>query len=156
MTRKKIFENLPSVILYIFLMAIVGLFSYYFYAISWPYKVLTVNSVTVVGDNLKPGDSLDYIADYCKYMDIAPTVYRDLVDGVIYNLNSADEPTRKTNNPVGCHKIRMHAGHVPDVAGGKYKLMMRNVYKVNAFRDITISFETPEFTIIGDEKVEKK
>jgi hypothetical protein len=117
--------------------------AYFLFTSFYPYQVLDIQgNAEIMGNTLKPGDPLEYKVSYCKYMNIPGTSYRELVDTVVYNLNST-----KSNTPKGCATAIMDAGKVPQVPKGKYHLHIRIVYKINAFREITVPFETNEFTI---------
>lgn len=131
---------------YFFLLCVLSFFAYWVYCLTYPYKIVDIYSATTIGENLIVGQPLTYKVKYCKYMDISPTVYRELVDGVIYSLNATSART-----PMGCNEVIMYAGYVPDVASGKYVLKMKNVYQVNPFREIIVEFQTNKFTIISNE-----
>lgn len=131
---------------YFFLVCILSFISYWIFCVTYPYKILEIKSVTSTKDRYYAGEPLEYVSDYCKYKDLSPTSYRELIDGVVYSLNATS-----ANNPVGCHKVIMHAGYVPDIATGVYYLKMKNVYHVNPFRDVVVEFKTNKFEIISSE-----
>lgn len=139
--------KLLNITIYTFFSLVLIFISYVVFCLVYPYKVVDINGdVKIIGTNLKSGDVLEYEVDYCKYMDLSPTVYRKLVDGVIYNLNSTSART-----PTGCNKAIIHAGHIPDIGAGVYHLEITNVYQVNPFRTITVNFKSNTFNIVHKE-----
>lgn len=113
-----------------------------------PYTIVTYNTPTVMTkDSYEVGEQMTYVVDYCKNYSIPATVYRSLVDGVVYNLNSTI-----ANIATGCHKTIMSAGKVPDVANGTYHLHLKLVFTPNHFRDVVYEYDTNSFEIINNKE----
>lgn len=105
-----------------------------------PYKILT--------PTVKQGDSLVYVVDYCKYLDLTATVTRALIDGSVVLL-----PEENIHLPVGCHQFNIKIPISKNVAPGKYKLIGNLTFELNVFRKINTAFETENFTVLAaDEK----
>ena len=132
---------------YIFLVAILTLFGYYIFCITYPYNVVDIKGAVVDHKEYKVGDDLHYTVNYCKYMPIKGVVFSELADGVVYNLKGT-----VSNSAVGCGEKIMTVGRTPDVPAGKYHISIRAVYQVNPFRQITVTYQTNEFEIISNEK----
>lgn len=115
------------------------------FLLFFPYKVVTINSPQkVLTPIVKAGEAVTISSDYCKYIAIGGTASKDLVGGDI----SLPLTPVFSNTPTGCH-IVIRAYIVPSFTPpGKYKITTTTVYHVNFLRDVSVKYETEEFTVI--------
>jgi len=120
------------------------------YMMFAPMKVLVVNNydkqnpLHVNTKVLLPGETLKYHLDYCKYIDIRPTVTRTLVDGQVITL--ADIPS--TNLPKGCGVTLMSDVTIPlTLNPGEYYLDVTAEYNVSLFRTERVQYRTEYFRV---------
>ena len=110
-----------------------------------PYKVLVFNTpfFKVTRSVFHKGESLTYISDYCKYMNLPAQVTRTFSNDLIFTT-----PTIDTNRDTGCHVITVAVIIPKELPSGKYHL--QNIYKfrVNPIRDIKIEQHTEDFTVV--------
>lgn len=114
--------------------------------------------VTVIKPNIQPyevdqktvrqGESVTYVVDACKYMDVTSLVNRSIViDGVIFDL-----PMTQNNISPGCNKSKVSVLIPNSLPAGKAYIELTVEYKINALRDQTYHFKTKEFTILPGEQ----
>lgn len=110
----------------------------------YPYKTLEFKSKLLVPQTtVRQGGYLEYISDYCKYVDLPATISRSFVNGIVFTT-----PLTFTDRAKGCNKIKVGIVIPPELAVGKYHLEIIYQYKVNPVRAITIKNESEEFYII--------
>ena len=119
------------------------------YWLLYPYKLFVYNTtpMKVLTPNVKIGQDIIYIADYCKYTSKIPkTVVRQLVGGYAYDLPMSTS----SNFPQGCGKIEVAIPlYTPtSVKPGKYRIKVTGEYQANPLRVWSYEAYTEEFTII--------
>ncbi len=122
---------------------------YFFYCLFFPFKAIDFNGkFTVDNKNLKPGETLYYNVDYCKYTDKPAHISKFLADGIYYPL-----PPTESNFEPGCHVIKRSMqipGELPP--GNEYHLIVTTTYHLNPFRDVSVTAQTENFNIQGETK----
>jgi len=128
---------------------------------AYPYDVMRVNSLTVLGPNVEieaattghpavfgpqveAGEYLEYILDYCKakqYENLRASVHLSFRDGVTYNLPVESGPLSS-----GCRR-EYFILKVPAIPEGKYHLEMLREYPVNRLRTIEVSAISQVFKV---------
>lgn len=122
------------------------LLGHFIWLLFYPYNVIEVKQVPfpVIEKTLKHGDRLEFVLDYCKYMNSPATIQSQFVDGVVVQLSQSI-----TNVPTGCHNRIDNSVVIPKhLPIGKYVFRSVVNYKVNALRTIQYVYETEEFEII--------
>ena len=90
------------------------------------------------------GEQSYYVVDYCKYTDLAPTINKNFVDGIIF------EATEKGSVlPEGCHTVKVSMRIPETLPPGVYYLETNLSYKVNPIRSITKSNRSNTFTVVS-------
>jgi hypothetical protein len=116
-----------------------------FYWLLYPYNPVTFTgeNYTIFPKEVKRGETVNYISDYCKYIDIPAVVTRQYIDGLIFIA-----PSATINRPMGCHKAIFSTTIPSSLPLGEYKMRMIYVFKVNPIKEITIIKDTEQFTVI--------
>lgn len=111
----------------------------------YPYKTLTVDDSPEWVDKeiYKPGDTMTFHIDYCKYTDVKPLVTRQFVDGVIYTVPSYIS----ASNDIGCGNRDIQVIIPTTLPDGEYKLTTTHRYQMNPLRVIDVMAETVKFKI---------
>jgi hypothetical protein len=114
----------------------------------YPYKVITYDHtpfhIVQRDKKAETGTALSYEYNYTKYMNIAPTVTKQFVDGIVFESASAI-----TVKPIGSGHVISEIPIPQTLPPGKYHLKITASYKVNPIRTITIINETESFTVIS-------
>ena len=104
-----------------------------------PYKIVYPTNKII-----KQGDVLVYELKYNKETDLVPIVYRQFVDGLVFNVS--DNTSVLTQAGRGTARVQIT---VPEtLPPGKYHLNIKAVYQLNPLRTYTDTNNTEEFTII--------
>jgi hypothetical protein len=110
-----------------------------------PYRVIAIKSLQIDTTVALPGEKLSFTLDYCKgasYAGLNADVYYALIDNLIFSIPGTISMPLLT----GCHRVEQTI-ETPDVPPGKYRLVMRRVYRVNPMRTIEYSAESDEFAV---------
>lgn len=109
----------------------------------WPTKIAEYHTpYQIHPTTVEAGNTIFYVADYCKYQPIPATVNRTIVDGTVVFL-----PTTQTNLEVGCKKTDIPILVPLNTPPGRYHIDITLVYKINFVRDVTYKIRTEEFTV---------
>lgn len=111
-----------------------------------PVQVLSIYNapLPLVKTKIKPGDTLEYLIDYCKHLSISGTVKRSLINTTLVQYSETEAAA-----PPGCKKgIRVGIPLPLYLTPGKYKLVTRIDYKTSILHTETYIFETQEFEIL--------
>lgn len=128
---------------------VVGLLAAIFsiYLMVWPFKTIVPQTQPYVVETktVKPGESLTFIVDICRYTNAQATISAQLVgDAVVYL------PARPSNLPKGCGKYRNTVIIPAETPPGIYKLVNGVSYPIGfPGRHITVTTETEKFTVSG-------
>lgn len=103
-----------------------------------PYKVLT--------PNVRIGESLIYVVDACKYIDVQSEVSRTFIDAK----NKTQYPAIIGKNSIhkGCDKTPVSVTVPNYLIPGEYFMTLDVTYKLNSFQDRQYSFTTDTFMVL--------
>ena len=118
---------------------------YMAFLLIYPFNIMEVKQqpLPVISKQIKQGDNLVYVLDYCKYMSLPSEISPQLVDGIIFAF-----PTDISYVDKGCNVV---FGSVPipvSVPKGKYYMRFIVTYKVQGVREINYMYKTEEFEVI--------
>ena len=114
------------------------------YQLFYPVIPFVINTipVKVITKEVKPGDTLIYEVDYCRYDGRTATVYRSFLG----ETNIAT-PSVASVSVLGCHTAKIPIS-VPDVTPpGTYHLGVNVKFQINPLRTETVSFHTEDFIV---------
>jgi len=132
-----------NLILNLFIAVLAIAFCYVAYLVFWPVKVADYNQPYKVRPNIvEAGQTLTYTTNYCKYIDVPPTVSRTLIDGTVIYF-----PTETTNLPTGCNKKDVQLVIPKNTPPGVYHIEITLTYKVNPLKEVTSRILTDEFRV---------
>jgi hypothetical protein len=97
---------------------------------------------------IRQGSSFSYSFNYTKHTDVFPTIYRQFVDGLVFNAGES-YPTviRK-----GTGKAHIQV-YVPEtLPPGKYRLRIIARYQMNPIRVIELESFTEYFKVVAKDK----
>jgi len=111
----------------------------------FPYKVLVLNSTPfpVSEKRVRPGETLAYTVDYCKYMNIEVFISRTFNDQINFGV-----PGIINNREKGCHKVNFEIQIPKTLPSSTYTLDLVYRYKVNPLRTIEYNVKTEPFEVI--------
>lgn len=110
----------------------------------FPYKTLEVKTpYPVLNKEVKQGEVLFYIIDYCKATEAQAVVRRQFVDGIIYAT-----PEVTANLKKGCGIVKNTVTIPHNLPAGEYYLDITINYEVNPIRVISKNAVTENFTVI--------
>ena len=117
------------------------------YWMLWPYQTVTKTPLPMHilegYRTVRQGESVLYEYDYIKSIDVAPTMHRQFVDGLIFE--STDTMTRLFPGSGHVHVIIPIPTSLPP---GVYHIREIAEYRVNPIRVITQISETQSFTVL--------
>lgn len=120
---------------------------------TWPYKVMRINNLTVINAEIEAGGYLEYRLDYCKdkeYELVRAQVQLSFRDGIIYNL-----PIESGSLESGC-AADLYVLAVPEtIPAGKYHLDMIREYSVNPLRKIEVHATSNIFKVSDQQRLER-
>ena len=102
-----------------------------------PVKILNFNHT------VQRSDYLEVYIDYCRYSDAELEISREVIDGLIFPLQ-----TDTATLPVGCKKVITREYISKGLPPGKYYLKYEYKFKVNPLKTEYYVFRTEDFTII--------
>jgi uncharacterized membrane protein len=110
----------------------------------YPYKIVTFKTPTypIVNKIVKQGDFIKYVSDYCKLLDVKPTISRSFVNGIIFTT-----PMTVTNRDMGCNKLIVAVEVPKELPIGIYHLETNYKYKINPLREIVIKHSSDTFEV---------
>lgn len=110
----------------------------------YPYKPITFNEPhQVLTKEVKRGEHLVYLVDYCKNSKAIPTITKTFIDGIIY----AVPETIAVDREVGCgvQKVQMYVPKA--LPEGEFYVKLLYKYQVNPIKSITVVTRTEKFII---------
>lgn len=136
----KIFQIIAwcTIIFALGLLILMGFWSFY------PYKPIEYKSSTykVLTKQVKPGGTLVYVVDYCKYSNQVPVITKKYVDGIIY-----DTPPGRGVVIQGCHQSEVYTLIPETLLPGDYYMQVNIDYQVNPIRHMIYNNVTEKFTV---------
>lgn len=131
---------------YLTIISALGLMSVLLFWYFYPYKIAEFRNLPfpVLNENaeVKRGERLRYLIEYCKYTDISPMLTKYFIDGVIY-----ETPKVPSVVPEGCGQIVSDVYVSKAIPAGQYSLKIIAEYKVNPIRTIQFINYTQPFTV---------
>ena len=113
----------------------------------YPYRVLEYHKLPLplLKHELKIGEPVSVVHDFCKFMDIEVRVETEIQNTVIFGLGSGRGKTMK-----GCYKRISKSIVVPPtfIVGEHARIHYALFYQVNPIRTITYDLYSEEFTIV--------
>lgn len=120
------------------------------YSLFWPIKTIEIqnysdtNPIPILNEVVRPGESLQYELDYCKYTSVTGVIHRSFIDGQIITLQDSFGKL-----PTGCHKTILKTAVVPETINpGRYYLDVTADYPVNILRTVSIHYRTAYFVVV--------
>jgi hypothetical protein len=124
--------------------ALMGLFAYW---LVYPYKTIEMKTPMPLENDItevKVGEVVPYIVDYCKYTDAPAVTFKSLINTHVYSF-----PARESKAPNGCNKFVSNSVVIPDYAEeGEYIVRFITRYQVNPIRVIEKSFDSVPFNVV--------
>lgn len=109
----------------------------------YPYKIADfITPFEIITPVVKRGERVRYIVDGCKYVDMAPSIIKFFIDGVVY-----ETPKSVSVVPKGCGKTISDAYVPRAIPPGTYSIKTVAEYKVNPIRTIQITNYTKPFKV---------
>lgn len=134
-------------IIYAILILLTSLVLFIGYEFLWPVEVLkpNVQPYKIVNKKVRPGDSLIYVVDACKFKNVSTTVVRRFVDHVVLN----QEP-EVSNIRVGCGQTNVSIMVPKLITPGIWHLDIDVSYKINPFRTKEYHLITEDFEVLPE------
>jgi len=109
-------------------------------------KIIEINSpIPLENTQLKKGDTISMIVDYCRYTD-APVITRATLVGEDY---IHTYPSTETRFPAGCDRVVNSSRAVPlDAPPIPLVLHLNLDYEINPLRHYRVTFVTEEFQVV--------
>lgn len=110
----------------------------------YPYKTIEFKNdpFPVLTKEVKQGENLEFIAQYCKYTNTYAIINRSFVNDLIFTTSPI-----KAYRPKGCHTVNIIVEIPKELPKGTYHLVNRYEYQVNFLRTESVESETQEFTV---------
>lgn len=122
----------------VFLLTIIYWQVYPYKTIEFKYELAPVEQKEV-----KRGEYLVYILDYCKYTDKEAQINRSFVDGLIYLT-----PDGIADQLGGCGVARVQIYIPKSMPVGEYQIKQTRHYQLNPIRTETVIYYTERFTVL--------
>lgn len=121
---------------------LIGLMGFW---LIYPYKILSFEDAVypVINKEVRAGDTLRFVSNYCKSNNLSSETSRAFVDDVISYV-----PITTSNVPTGCNKITISVPIPPSLPPGKYYLQNFYKYRANPIRTIVEEHNTEGFEIV--------
>ena len=124
----------------------IALIAFFMVIILYPFKPVEVFNAPfpILNKEVKRGDYLEMVVDYCKYGDYSLRVTKSFSDGVFFQ-----GKTSSGRLPSGCHKVVDASEQIPmTLPTGEYELQILVEYDVAPFRTIQKEFYSEKFKVI--------
>lgn len=136
--------SILTLILFVGLMGTLAFWAWYPYKVvntePKPYKIIYPTNREV-----RQGEEIVYQFNYVKTTDIIPTVRRQFVDGLIFNV-AGNENAVLGEAGEGLAQVQIH---IPEtLPPGDYKLRIIATYELNPIRTYVNRSETETFTVL--------
>lgn len=120
------------------------------YFAFWPFKVTTLNTISIDNTEYCRGDWVKIEMDFQKHMDVQAEVKWFIVDGVIFELDSPG-----VSRPQGDNHIIVEKQVPASIVPGTYHMRVEMTYRVHPLhKPITTSWNTPTFTVLDKDCLE--
>jgi hypothetical protein len=122
---------------------------YVFYLLFYPFKVIDYYNqpfpVTRSSKAYAPGEVVEVMINYCRYIDTPALVNKRLIDHVDIPL-----PSHTGTFGMGCHEIISANTVIPEyVPPGQYYIDYTVEFKINALRTVTVETRTEPFYVVS-------
>lgn len=116
------------------------------YWVNAPYKTIDFKNLPYKTNKTvyEQGENAYYEVTYCKYTDVMPTIHRQFVDGIIFEVPSSVAVIQK-----GCRTSRIPFTIPESLPAGKYHIKIQADYKMNPVRHILVENESNYFEIVS-------
>lgn len=134
-----------------FFLMFVGIF-YFFYLIVEPFNIPTLNPnpIPILNKDkiIHNGETISTKLNYCVYKKVSSITTRRIEsvgeDRRVYFLAT----TVSEGNKPGCGKVISNTLPISaDIPPGHYKIILVTSFKVNAFKEVSATYETETFTV---------
>jgi hypothetical protein len=126
---------------------LLGLLGFWYFGAPYPIETSPKPYVVVLPENkqVEQGGIVTYKFDYDKQTDVIPTVQRQFVDGLIFNV-AGDSLPAVTSRGSGSAKVQVF---VPlTLPPGRYHIKIITTYDMNPVRSFVIINTTETFEVI--------
>lgn len=106
------------------------------------FEVKNPTNIQVDRERYMAGDEILLTFDYCKYVDVRPTVRKELINDTIILLSSEGRQLL-----TGCHTVKVPHVIPLNSPSGIYNIHIFLEYRVNLIRTVNYELWTEEFTI---------
>lgn len=116
-----------------------------FYWLLYPYQplILKDKEFSVLDKTVKRGETLYFVANYCRNFNGSATVNRAFINGLIFYV-----PSQTTMVKNGCGSVVVSIVIPLELRSGKYLLQNVYQYKVNPLRTVIVKQYTEEFEVL--------
>jgi hypothetical protein len=117
------------------------------YWLVYPYKTTVFKDAMfpVVTKVVKSGANIEYISNYCKYINLPALATREFRNQLIFTT-----PSVITNRDLGCHVLSFTIPVPLELPPGKYILHQVYEYQVNPIRTVVLQHDTEPFTVVAN------
>lgn len=143
-------------LMYAAIIFLVGLLSYWEFYPVIPIKTYPTPYAIVYPENkiVKQGGYIAYEFTYDKYMDLMPTIQRQFVDGLVFNVSGTTDPTV---GGIGRNiRARVQVPIPETLPPGKYHLAINATYELNPIRVFHNDNNTEVFEVIASVHTDKE
>jgi len=122
---------------------------HYIYMAVFPIRTLEINTevAPVTSKQVYPGDTLEYMLDFCSYTQREAKVFYRMVDGFVYTLPAVETSTP----PSGCFNSAIRSVTIPEnTPAGTYYLESEVVIYVNSIRQDVVQYRTEAFEVLPE------
>lgn len=124
-----------------------GLLIYIGVLLFWPFnETKIVEPIKITTHNIKVGDKLGYVVDYCNYTTRTLTINRRIVN--IDTMEVVALPSRYLRLPPGCGKFDTEVKLPTEAVPGTYILQKQVYYHLNVVRTSNREYESERFNIL--------
>lgn len=137
-------NKLLNTISYLTLITAFVMLCIFFFWSFYPYRTIEwkTDKFPVKTKVIKRGDSLIFVSDYCKYVELSAVVSRSFVNDFSYTTTPVTTYAKK-----GCNKMKVVVTIPKELPAGRYYIHNKFSYKVNPIRTITLVHDSEEFIV---------
>lgn len=134
-------NTLLEIITAITFLVFVGIYFYYSF---YPFKVITLNAITIDKAEYCRGEWVKIELNFIKHMDVQAEVKWYIVDGTVLELESPGVSREVGNNDLHIYK------QIPySILPGNYNLRAKITHKINSLREPVVNtWNTPKFLVL--------
>lgn len=139
------FDKIKHRIVIVSMVFSVTMFFIFMFWWIFPYRTISVSQhpYKVLTPEVKQGQMMTYVIDYCKHTNAIAEVHKQFVDGIIYAVPESSIGIEK-----GCGSKTISIKVPKTLPPGDYKLKVDVSFKVNPIRVISNSYETEIFSVV--------